>query len=48
MTGLPSFAAMVRAYPNDADPNDVFKLVGVGKFRPTTTPIAASFGSAAR
>ena len=28
MTGLPSFAAMVRAYPNDADPNDVFKLVG--------------------
>lgn len=28
MRVLPSFAAMVRAYPNHADPADVFALIG--------------------
>lgn len=37
MKTLPSFAALVRAYPNDADPAAVFRLIG-GKVQANNYP----------
>ncbi len=40
MRHLPSFAAMVRAYPNLSSPTEVFALIG-GHVQENNSPIAA-------